>query len=749
MTEQRPTCDELAARLAEAEARLDALRSEARFSKAFHASPAACMISELESGRIVEVNQALLAMTGSSRKEVVGRTDAELEFYLHANDRADVLRSLEQGGGHLELGEVMLRPRSGESRSAEVYLKIVEIDRRPCILTTLVDVTERVRAREGLREARDELERRVEERTAELAEANRRLTSEIEDRKRAEGQIRRKAAVLQAIGDIFQESLSCKTEDELGKACLAAAERLTDSEFGFLGEINPAGLLDAAAISDPGWEACNMAREDARESIRNMPIRGIFGMTLREGISQIVNGNEIATHPDRVGFPEGHPKLTAFLGVPLKHEGKIIGMIGLGNKPSGYAAADREAVEDLSVAIVEALRSKRGETDLQESHKRLRETLDELRATQEQVIQQERLRALGEMASGVCHDLNNSLSPVLGYAEMLLDDGWLPGTAREFLTQIHAGARDAAAVVARLREFYRRSSPGESRMALDLAALLEDVVQVTRPKWRDEALREGREIECQVRSEGVPPVVANAAEIREILTNLIFNAVDAMPHGGCIALRLRGQSEGVVVEVSDTGVGMPARVRARCFEPFFTTKGTEGTGLGLSVCHGIVERHGGRIEIESWQGQGTTVRVLLPAAEEALSVEESEAEPSLPRSRVLYIDDDPRTRAVVGEMLRSLGQEVDLAEGGSHGLELVEANHYDLVITDRGMPEMDGYVVTGKIKALRPELPVGMLTGWGSSGPAASMESGEAPDYILSKPPSLDEMRALLRKLLR
>jgi len=605
-----------------------------------------------------------------------------------------------------------------------------------------------------------------------------------------------------------------------------------------------------------------------------MPIRGIFGTALREGRSLIVNGGEMATHPDRVGVPGDHPRLTGFLGVPLKHEGQTIGMIGLGNNPSGYVAADQEVVEDLTVAIVEALRSKRselalrdsneklhlfaeqsidgiwqldsqgrivfaspaaeemfeyaiGETArmslreffpeselsrvnetfgqvllgksyralefdalakdgsitpvelsaspvrkdglivgaqgiirdvaerkrhevaLRQSHERLRVTLDELRLAQEQVIQQERLRALGEMASGVGHDLNNSLSPVLGYAEMLLEDARLPGDVRDSLEWIRNGARDAAAVVVRLREFYRPSSPGESRMPVELAGLLDEVVQLTRFKWRDEAQRDGRKIECQVRPEDVPLVLGNAAEIREVLTNLVFNAVDAMPSGGRIELRSRGESGTAVVEVTDTGVGMPDEARTKCIEPFFTTKGHEGTGLGLSVCHGIIQRHGGRIEIDSSPGQGTTVRVFLPAAEGGPLVEEPVTEVSLPTGRVLYIDDDPRIRAVVGDMLRLLGQEVDLAEGGTRGVELLEANDYDLVITDLGMPEMDGRIVTEKIKALRPELPVAMLTGWGPSRPVGSAESGAVPDCVLSKPPRMDEMRALLQELLR
>ena len=198
------------------------------------------------------------------------------------------------------------------------------------------------------------------------------LVHDITERKRVEGQIARQAAVLQAINEVFRETLACETEEELGKTCLAVAEKLTGSKFGFLGELNAAGLMDDTAISNPGWDACEMAVSDARKYTTNMPIRGIYGWTIREGKSQIVNGDELATHPDRVGTPEGHPPITAFLGVPLKHEGKVIGMIGLGNKESGYDTADQEGVENLAVAIVEALRSKRAEEALRESDDRYR-----------------------------------------------------------------------------------------------------------------------------------------------------------------------------------------------------------------------------------------------------------------------------------------------------------------------------------------------------------------------------------------
>jgi len=167
--------------------------------------------------------------------------------------------------------------------------------------------------------------------------------------------------VLEAINRVFRERLRCKTEEELGLTCLAVSEELTGSKFGFIGELNAAGTFDTIAVSNPGWDACKVPPGQATLVIKDMPIRGIDRSTIKKGKSRIVTKEEFATHPDMVGVPDGHPELTAFLGVPLKHENRVIGLIGLGNKEGGYSKGDMESVEALSVAIVEALRSKRAE----------------------------------------------------------------------------------------------------------------------------------------------------------------------------------------------------------------------------------------------------------------------------------------------------------------------------------------------------------------------------------------------------
>lgn len=410
---------------------------------------------------------------------------------------------------------------------------------------------------------------------------------------------------------------------------------------------------------------------------------------------------------------------------------------------------NRHLGQSVSALREEIRERKRAVEASRESHQRLEETLDVLRATQEQVIQQERLSALGKMASGVAHDLNNTLAPVLAYSDVLMDDPRLPGDARERLKSVRAGARDAAGVVARLREFSRPSILDDKRESLRLAPLLREVVELTRPKWRDEPQREGHRIEVDLQLDDAPPVLCASVEIREVLTNLVFNAVDALPHGGRIDVRLRGESGGALIEVADTGLGMSAEVQAECFEPFFTTRDKRGTGLGLSVCHGIVQRHGGRIHVESFLGKGTTIRVWLPASEEDPLVEQTPSSSPLPAARVLYIDDDPEVCASAQFMLETLGQKVDVAESGARGLEMLAANDYDLVITDLGMPDMDGNAVTREVKLTYPDLPVVMVTGWGSASTSEPPKTGEGPDQILPKPHTLEQLSDVLAEVLR
>jgi signal transduction histidine kinase len=372
---------------------------------------------------------------------------------------------------------------------------------------------------------------------------------------------------------------------------------------------------------------------------------------------------------------------------------------------------------------------------------RLEATLTELRSTQEQVVKQERLRALGMMAGGIAHDFNNALTMMLGYGELLLP--WLrqQDSPREtaYLDHMIEAAKDAATVVSRLRDFYRPAENNEIRVPVDLNGVVERVVSLTSPKWKGKCNAQGVQIDVRTNLQDIPYVLGNASELREVLTNLIFNSVDAMPSGGSITVSTQQVSDGVVVSVTDTGSGMTESEREQCLEPFFTTKGEGGTGLGLSVVYGIVQRHGGKIDIASQVGVGTTFSVQLPATMATECIQESPNERIDRTLRVLVVDDQEIINELLAEHLKSDGHVTACAQNGQEALALFRTESFDLVITDQSMPGMNGVQLAGAIKEVSPKTRVILLTGFGEEMMARGCPAGV--DLVVGKPVSHDNLR--------
>jgi CheY-like chemotaxis protein len=353
------------------------------------------------------------------------------------------------------------------------------------------------------------------------------------------------------------------------------------------------------------------------------------------------------------------------------------------------------------------------------------------------------------MAGGIAHDFNNALTMMLGYGELL--HPWLQqhGTLREvtYLQHMVSAARDATHVVSRLREFYRPAENNEIRVPVDLQHVASQVISLTSPKWKGKCRAEGVQIEVLTELAEVPPVAGNAAELREVLTNLIFNAVDAMPQGGTITLVTKELGDGVLISVADTGIGMTEQERERCLEPFFTTKGEQGTGLGLSVVYGIIQRHGGKIEIASQKGVGTTFAIHFPVT----TIEAAPLVPQMARFdralRVLVVDDQEIICELIAEYLHGDEHSTVSAFRGDEALALFRADAFDLVITDQSMPAMSGAQLAGAIKALAPETPVILLTGFGEEMLGAG---GRPPgvDLVLGKPVSHEDLRRAISQAL-
>ena len=397
----------------------------------------------------------------------------------------------------------------------------------------------------------------------------------------------------------------------------------------------------------------------------------------------------------------------------------------------------------------------------------LQQAYEQLRQTQQVVVQQERLRALGQMASGVAHDVNNALSPIVAYADLLLSTlPDLPEASRQHIQVIKRSGKDIAQIVARMREFYRRRSDSEPLVPVNLEEVIHEVTELTRPRWRDISQRAGVSISVHQDVEpGLPPLFSDPSEFREALMNLVFNAVDALPQGGTITLAARavmravpgrdGPAEPQIqVEVKDNGLGMEEKVRQRCLEPFFSTKSLNGgTGLGLAMVYGMVQRHEGSIEIDSSPGHGTCIRLIFPVREKPASAAPLiVVEPQLAASLdVLCVDDDELIRQLLGECLDAYKHRVVTAASGEEGLELFRSaalknRPFHVVITDLGMPQMDGHQFARQIKAESPGTPIIMMTGWG----AIMKEDGEAApevDAVMGKPPHMQELNGMLLRL--
>ncbi|HKB40609.1 MAG TPA: ATP-binding protein, partial [Gemmataceae bacterium] len=388
----------------------------------------------------------------------------------------------------------------------------------------------------------------------------------------------------------------------------------------------------------------------------------------------------------------------------------------------------------------------------------LRKAYEQLQLTQHQLAQSEKMRALGELAGGMAHDFNNALCGVLGFLELVLLDRELVPASRKNLEAARTCALDAAQTVRRVQDFSRWRRNELAVQRVDLNGLVRETVELTRPRWENYARGKGVLIEVVVETVTEAPISGCPAELREVLTNLVFNAVDAMPRGGTLTVRTWSAGSYAFLSVGDTGVGISEAVRHRLFEPFFTTKGERGNGLGLSVTFGIVQRHGGEITVESEVGRGTTFTIRLPAGvEEVVRVVPAPApgagvwtaEPlagkmPAPRSlRILIVEDEVTVRQFLGMGLSRLGHRPVLTANAREGLAAFEQEAFDVVLTDLGLPGVSGEEVARQVTKRSPNMPVILLTGWADQI-VEERGSLEGVKCILGKPVTLDTLNATL-----
>ena len=369
----------------------------------------------------------------------------------------------------------------------------------------------------------------------------------------------------------------------------------------------------------------------------------------------------------------------------------------------------------------------------------------------EQFAQIEKMSALGQLASGVAHDFNNTLAGILGRAELLLRRGTDPETMRG-LSLIIQVATDGGKTVKRIQDFARQRRDHDF-LPVAVDQLLMDVNEITRPRWKDRAQASNVHINLDLHIGTNALIMGDASELREVLVNMVFNAVDAMPEGGRLALSAEEVDGLIQIAVSDTGVGMSPEVRSRVLDPFFTTKGKAGMGLGLAVCYGIIQRHQGTVDVKSELGQGTVFRIRLPIAEAKLT---THAQVEIPARlmlvqnskspKILVVDDEQYVRELLADFLEGEGYEVILAEDGTAALRLFHQQTFDAVFTDVGMPGMSGWELARAIREHDAKIPLAIITGWGDAVGSTEQEEAKV-DWVVTKPFSINRIEEILMEI--
>ncbi|HEU5099369.1 MAG TPA: GAF domain-containing protein, partial [Roseiflexaceae bacterium] len=437
--------------------------------------------------------------------------------------------------------------------------------------------------------------------------------------------------------------------------------------------------------------------------------------------------------------------------VPIVGASRAIGTLDFASRePGAYGQTQVATLRELSHYLGTALHNARLAQERED-------TAAKLARTQEHLNLVDKVRAVGQLASGVAHDFNNLLAGILGNAQLLMFEAQSPDQ-REMLGVIERAAKDGAETVRRLQGFARMEHDSPmTEVRLDMLA--RDAIDITRPRWRDVAQSRGASIEVVKQLQPVTPLAGRPAELREVLTNLLINAVDALPKGGKITVKTyddkvaggNGASsehtgEGfVVAEVIDSGTGMPPEVRARIFDPFFTTKGEQGTGLGLAVSLGIIQSHGGQIDVESVQGRGTRFMIRLPvrtAAQAAKATRQTKALVIQP-GHILFVENEAMIRDATVRLLTRWGHQVAQASNGAEALATFAPDTFDLVISDLGMPDMNGWDLLSEIKRRDPRVPTVLITGWGRQfSDEEARERGV--DFVIEKPFDQDDLRDIL-----
>ncbi len=765
----------------------DLRASEERFSKAFHASPNPMTINRFRDGVYIDVNEAAVRASGYAREEMIGHTADELGIWVNRQERDKILRLLRRHRLVRNM-ETCYVTKSGDVRVVLISAEIIDLDGEKCLLSTSSDITERKRAEEALRASEERFSKAFhaspdsmsiatldDGRYIDVNEAflrlnglareeaightaiELRLWAEPEDRARLVEQLRRlgrihelemealtrsgEKRILLLSGEVIEisgEQCALITGNDITERKRAEQERdeLLAREQRAREEAERERITLNAAIEQMA-EALMIFDPSARVVRANDQALQIFGISSEEIVSSppglLAEGR----------FSDEYGQVIPVEELPVQvalREKRIIERRLHYTQPDGrkiLLAHIASPFFDERKRLAGAIALARDITEREREHERIQ--------------QADKLRALGQLASGVAHNFNNSLAAILGYTQLTLQKAESAEVEKN-LQIIERSARDAARMVERIHNFSRGGSAREDFIPLPLMEIVRDAIDMTRPRWRDDAEALGIKYEVNLDWQTQESLLVNGepSELREVFINIILNALDAMPAGGEISLSASMDKSRASVKIADTGSGMTEEVKRRIFEPFFTTKGMLGLGMGLSESYRIVERHGGRIEVESQAGQCTTFTVSLPVIQpRAAEAVIEEADSPAASARVLVIDDELNVRSVLAEMLARQGHDVMEASSSEAGLRLIDERDFDVVFTDLAMPKIDGIATATRIKARHPSMKVVLMSGYGADKIQELVGDSLIIDAAITKPFRLAALQKVMNRVMR
>ena len=696
------------------------------------ASAANAIVITDQTGVIQWVNPAFTQLTGYTAQEAIGQNPRLLKSGRHT---AEFYRQMwvTLAAGKVWHGEVTNRRKDGSIYIEE--MTVTPVRSEPGSDLHFIAIKQDVTARKRL-----EAEREITLRLLSLSNSNRTLMELLRD-----------------VTELLRDWIGC--------AAVGVRLRAGDDFPYFMTSGFPAEFVELEN---------HLCRQDAAGN----PVRDCSGNPVLDCLcGQVLNGQFDPTKPDftargnfwtnsttqlLAGTPGTKPSANSrnqcnragyesVALVALRVGQTTCGLLQINDhRPNLFTPEILMVLEQLADDLAVAIAHRQSQQQFQSANQQLATALDQLQAAQHKLVEQERLRALGQMASGIAHDFNNTLAPIIGFAELLLkqpDPFADRSRAVKYLELIRQSAQDGAHVVRGLREFYRPRTPGEIIQPVNLNNLVRQSVELTQPRWKQQAGAAGINIVVTTDlAADLPAIPGNEASLREALTNLLFNAVDALPTDGQITLRTRVAEQSVLLEVSDTGAGMTDEVRRHCLEPFFTTKGASGTGLGLSMVHGVVRRHDGLLEIDTAPGAGTTVRIRLPINPAATHLPTSQL-PPINSLHILLVEDESAVSASLSDCLTGEGHRVIIAPNAADALREFTPDRFDLVITDLAMPGLSGDHLAAALKTRAPAVPVILLTGFGD----LMLSQNELPvgvDLVLAKPITFHDLHTALARVM-